>query len=89
MDTLERLIAQSRKLEETASQIQDGTRIGLPAEKIEIFIQAYRDWYAECLSILPYAQKSALQREFKGSEYNPQIREFLASPTELWPVDGQ
>ena len=77
MDVLERLIAESHKLEETASKIQDGTHIGLSAEKIEMFIRAYRDWYAECLSFLPYAQQRALKWEFEGSEHRPKLGNFL------------
>ncbi len=41
MDNLERLIAESRKLEETASKIQDRTRVGLPPEEIKAFVLAY------------------------------------------------
>jgi uncharacterized protein (TIGR02391 family) len=84
MDVLERLIAESRKLEKTASRIQDGTRLGLSPEEIEAFVLAYRHWYAECLSVLAPRQQYSLRKEYEGSEYRPRIREFLLDPTDLW-----
>jgi len=89
MDVLERLIAESRKLEETASRIQDGTRVGLSLDEIEAFVLAYRHWYADCLSVLAPRQKASLRRDYEGYESRPRIREFLLAPTDLWEPGPQ
>lgn len=89
MGSLERLISESRKLEETAGRIQNGTHIGLSREEIEAFVLVYRNWFAECLPELSSVQEHRFRNEYEGDdEHDPKIREFLADPTALWEPTG-
>jgi len=83
MDAFEKLIAESKELEAAASKIQDGISFGLSPEKVEEFVRLYRQWYAECMSILPRERHYDFRREYEGSDCNPKIREFIEAPTDI------
>lgn len=77
MNELQELIDESKRLEELASQIQQGNKIGLPKEDYEKLLEDYEAWYFECLDTLPEAAKEAFRTQYVVS-----IQKFLETPTE-------
>jgi hypothetical protein len=82
MTDWEQLIAESQSLDESASKIQDGQRVGLPKEEIEKLARDYHSWFAKCLSLLPEDLKSKFREEYEGSFWNAKIKKFLEAATE-------
>ena len=64
MTDWEQLIAESQSLDESASKIQDGQRVGLPKEAIDKLARDYHSWFAKCLSLLPEDLKSKFREEY-------------------------
>lgn len=81
MSIWDELIDESRKLEQTASQIQIGENIGLTRDKIEAFSRDYYLWYGTCLSVLPEDLRSDFRSEYDGNFFTPKIKKFLDAPT--------
>ncbi len=81
MSVWDELIAESRKLEDVASKIQNGESVGLSEEKIRELVEKFHQWYAECMSVLPDNRKDEFSKEYKGKMLFPKIREFLEDPT--------
>ncbi|GHO85229.1 restriction endonuclease [Dictyobacter formicarum] len=79
------LIAESKKLEETASQIQQGETIGLPQEAIRQLSYDYQVWLSKCLSVLPQDLKDKFRSDYEGSFLVAKIKKFLESATEPFP----
>ena len=92
MSVWDELIDESHKLEQTASQIQNGENIGLTRDKIEAFSRDYYLWYGTCLSVLPEDLRSNFRSEYDGTVFTPKIKKFLEAPTkpDRWrPSDKQ
>ncbi len=98
MSVWDELIAESKRLEERASKIQDGESVGLSQEEIETLIANYYVWYGNCLAVLPKDLRSDFRSEYDGTFFTPKIKKFLEAPTkpdkwrpsdrrgrEIWP----
>jgi hypothetical protein len=86
------LIAESRKLEEIASKIQQGESVGLSREEIEKLSADYYLWYGKCLSLLPEDLRQRFRSEYDGAWYAPKIKKFFEASTEPYifrPNDEQ
>ena len=82
MTDWEQLITESQSLDERASKIQDGERVGLSKEEINKFTDDYYSWFAKCLSPLPEDLKNRFREAYEGSFWNAKIKKFLEAPTE-------
>jgi len=80
------LITESRKLDETASQIQQGETVGLTKEEIDSLSSRYHLWYERCLALLPEDLKQKFRSEYGGSWHSPKIKKFLAASTKPYPL---
>jgi hypothetical protein len=76
------LIAESRKLDETASKIQLGETVGLSKEDIEKLSADYHLWYGKCLSLLLEDLRARFRSEYDGVWYSPKVKKFLEASTE-------
>src|SRR5260370_34820716 len=82
MTDWEQLITESQSLDERASKIQDGERVGLSKEEINKFTYDYYSWFAKCLSPLPEDLKNRFRERYEGSFWNAKIKKFLEALTE-------
>lgn len=76
------LLSESQDLEERASKIQDGEKIGLPKGDIDKLIHDYHVWFARCLPPLPEDLKAKFRAAYEGSWISFRIKKFLEAPTE-------
>ncbi len=86
MSDWDELITESRKLDETASQIQQGETVGLTKEEIDSLSSRYHLWYERCLALLPEDLKQKFRSEYGGSWHSPKIKKFLAASTKPYPL---
>jgi hypothetical protein len=77
------LIAESHKLEETASKIQGNP--GLTPDKIAGFVNDYMHWYAECLAVLPEDLHNEFCEKYKEDWMETTIESFIKSPLKRNP----
>jgi hypothetical protein len=80
------LLEESKELEETASKIQQGEKVGLPTASIQAFIEKYHMWYGCCLSLLPDKFKENFRSQYEGTWYSLKIKKFLEAPTQHNPL---
>lgn len=78
---IEGLIAENRALEEVASKIQNDKQTGLTKAEIESFVERYRDWYTDCLAVVPEDLEPQFRSEYEGAWYSAKIKDFLQAPT--------
>ncbi len=84
--TIEELIAESKKLEDTAGKIQQGEKVGLSADKINALVEKYHAWFGHCLSQLSDDLKNKFRFEYEGAWYALKIKKFLEAPTQRNPL---
>jgi hypothetical protein len=85
MTVWENLIAESQRLEETASKIQDGETVRLSKEAIDKLSHEYQLWLGKCLSVLPDDLKDKFRAEYEGTFWNAKIKKFFEAATEPSP----
>ncbi len=86
MTDWEQLIAESQSLEEKASKIQDGEKVGLSKADINKLTRDYYSWFARCISLLPEDLKSKFREEYEGSFWSAKIKKFFEAATEPSPL---
>jgi len=88
MITFDALISKSSTLEETASRIQVGEKVGSPTEQIDKLIEDYDEWYTDCLTVLPDEFQEKFIFEYEGNWHSFKIKKFLEAPTEVNKLYG-
>ncbi len=85
MNVWDELLAESQGLEETASKIQDGEKVGLSQAAIDQLSKEYQSWLGKCLANLPEDLKEKFRAEYEGTFWTAKIKRFLEAATEPSP----
>ena len=79
------LIAESRGLEQRASEIQSPTQLGLDDDAIDQIVSDYHAWFGRAIDALPEEFHDRFRDEFKGGTFTSKIKDFLRAPGDKSP----
>lgn len=83
---IQRLLDESRDLEQSAAGIQADRELNCDDETIDAVIAAYHAWYARAIDALPGEFEERFRDAFEGGSFTSKIKAFLRGPGDVSPV---
>jgi DpnII restriction endonuclease len=83
VDTIARLVAESRELEELGQRVQGERELVASEKEIDALVKRYHDWFGRAVAVLPTEFAERLRAEYNGGVFSSKIKDFLRAPGEV------